>query len=153
MPKDWQSRKSKATGRRHNAIRWTLEVAASEFNINPRTLAKRCKTASIEFGNDRKFSTVQICAAVFGDIEGERLRLTRAQADERELSNAAVRKELVNFSDLLSVAHRALSAMTACIMGMTHIEVEDREKIIAQLRSAGTVMESGNGGSDPAAEV
>ncbi len=134
-------------------IRWTIEEAATEFNINPRTLSKRCKVGSIEAGKDRKFSTAQICAAVFGDIEGERLRLTRAQADEKELSNAETRKELVRFSDLLEIAHRALSAMTSTVMGMTHITVEDREAIIKQLRAAGEVMESGDGGGSTPAEI
>ena len=126
--------------------RWAIEEAASEFDINPRTLSKRIKVGSIEAGKDRKFSTAQICSAVFGDIDGERLRLTRAQADEKELSNAESRKELVRFSDLLEVAHRALSAMTSTVMGMTHISVEDREAIINQLRAAGEAVEHGDGG-------
>lgn len=147
--------KNTTTGRgaQQKVIRWTAEEASAEFDINPRTLSKRIKVGSIEAGADRKFSTAQICAAVFGDIDGERLRLTRAQADEKELSNAEARKELVRFADLLEIAHRALSAMTSTVMAMTHLTVEDREAIIKQLRAAGEVMESGDGSSHATAEV
>jgi hypothetical protein len=137
----------------HKPIRWNLNNAALEFNCDQRALSKRIKAAGIESGKDKLFSTSQICAAVFGDIDGERLRLTRAQADEKELSNAESRKELVRFADLLEIAHRALSAMTSTVMGMTHLTVEDREAIIKQLRAAGEVMESGDGSSHAPAEV
>ncbi len=48
-----------------------MPQAASEFDIHAATLAKRIKTAGIEPGTDGKWSTVQICAAVFGDMESE----------------------------------------------------------------------------------
>ena len=67
--------------KKHTAQRWGLEKAAAEFGINPRTLSKRLKQYSIECGRDKMFSTKQICAAIFGDIDGERLRLTKEQAD------------------------------------------------------------------------
>ena len=137
----------------HKLKRWAIEEAAAEFDINPRTLSKRIKVSSIEAGKDRKFSTAQICAAVFGDIDGERLRLTRAQADEKELGNAEARRELVKFSELLEIAHRALSAMTSTVMGMTHLSVEDREAIINKLRAAGEVVESGDGSGSAAAAL
>ena len=140
-------------GRKRKAIRWTLEVAASEFNINPRTLAKRCKAISVEFGMDRKMSTSQVCSAVFGDIDSERLRLTKEQADEKALSNAEQRRELVKFSEVLEVAHRGLSAMTSTVMGLTHLTVEDREAIINQLRAAGEVVEHGDGSRESSAAL
>ena len=126
-----------ATGRKRNVLRWTLEVSASEFNINPRTLAKRIKVAGIEPGKDRKFSTAQICAAVFGDIDGERLRLIKEQADEKALANSQSRGELVNYEAALEILRRAHSAITSTILGMTHLTIEDRETIINQVRAAG----------------
>ena len=134
MPKP---KKEIRNGRRHTAIRWTLEVAASEFSINPRTLAKRCKVGSIEVGKDGKFSTMQICSAVFGDIDSERLRLTKEQADEKALANSQSRGELVNYEAALEILRRAHSAITSTILGMTHLTIEDRETIINQVRAAG----------------
>lgn len=132
----------------HKSERWNLNRAAQEFDINQRTLSKRFKTCGIESGADGKWSTKEVCAAVFGDIDGERLRLVRAQADEKEISNAEQRGELVRFKDLLELAHRGLAAMTATVMGMTHLTIEDRESIINQLRAAGEIVESSNGSSD-----
>ncbi len=139
--------------KKHTAIRWEVERAAREFDISPRTLRNRLTVYSIEVGSDRKFSTKQICSAIFGDIDGERLRLTRAQADEKELANSQTRLELVNFSDLLELTHRALSAIKSTVMGMTHLKIEDREAIINQLRSAGEAVVNGPGGDATAAEI
>lgn len=139
--------------RRHTAKRWEMEEAAKEFDINTRTLSKRLKVKSIAAGKDGKFATLDICKAAYGDIDGERLRLTRAQADEKELSNSKERKELVRFDEFMAIAHRGLSAMTSAVMGMIHLNIEDRETIIKQLRSAGEMLERGNDGGGATTSV
>jgi hypothetical protein len=76
-------------------IRWTLEKAGYEFNIDHRALGKRVRRESLEVGDDGCFSTAQICAAVFGDKDAEDLRLTREQADAQEIKNRRSRFELL----------------------------------------------------------
>lgn len=67
------------------AIRWTISAAASEFGCDDKTLSSRIRRESIEPGEDGKFSTAQICAALFGDIGQHRLRKMKAEADFAEL--------------------------------------------------------------------
>ena len=80
------------------SIRWTTEKSASEFGIDRKTLTKRIRKAGIEPGDDGKFSTSQICAAIFGDKASEELRKTREEADKLALHNAEKRGQLVELS-------------------------------------------------------
>src|SRR4051812_24982663 len=57
---------SRGAGRPSKAVRWTVEHAATEFGLDRRTLAKRLRDESIEPGGDGKFSTRDICDALFG---------------------------------------------------------------------------------------
>ena len=83
-------------------LRWNLERASVEFSLNPRTLSQRIHRAAIKPDKDGKFSTAQICAAVFGDIQGQRLRKTTAEADKIELDNARERGEVVELAQTLN---------------------------------------------------
>jgi hypothetical protein len=69
------------------AIRWTVERAASEFQIDRKTLTKRIRAGDVRPGADGKFSTEQICAAVFGDYRREQLRELRERATKLTLEN------------------------------------------------------------------
>ena len=110
---------------RHEPIRWTAEKAASEFGINPRTLTKNLRQASIEVGKDGKFSTAQICAAVFGDRESEELRKVREEADKVAIHNAKERGALVEAEAVFRTFHGVFISMRQTILGS---ELSDREK-------------------------
>lgn len=139
--------------KKYTASRWNVENAASEFDINPRTLSARLRQYSIEPGKDGKFSTKQICSARFGDIDNEKLRLTKEQADEKEMSNAIQRGELVVKADVVDLVTVGLQAMVATILAMTEITIEQREKIIKQLRECGERVARSDKDSDASAEV
>lgn len=66
-------------------IRWTIEQASNEFGLDRQTLAKRINNGGILPGDDKKFSTADICRAVFGDIESEKLREVRHRANLLEI--------------------------------------------------------------------
>lgn len=80
---------------RFTRIRWTLEQAASEFGIGPKTLSMRVKTGGIDPESDGSFTTASICKAVFGDFQGEKLRKLREEADFYAIRNAQAKGELV----------------------------------------------------------
>src|SRR5512135_3709891 len=78
-------------------IHWTVEQAAAEFRRNPRTISAKLKALSEDPAfSDGTFSTDQICRAVFGDIESERLRKTTEEADALGLANEQRRGELLD---------------------------------------------------------
>lgn len=68
-------------------LRWTIEQASYEFGIDRKTLAKRVKVAGIIPGEDNKFSTANICSAVFTDGEQARAALAVSQKENFDLKN------------------------------------------------------------------
>ena len=118
---------------RVRAIRWTLKGASSEFGIHPATLAKRIKTQGVEKGNDGRFSTKQICSAVFGDIDSEKLRLVREQADKFALDNAERRGDLIDLPKLSDAVNRQLNAIKAHLYASS-LEEEDKDKLLADIQ-------------------
>ena len=130
--------------KKEKAIRWSKWRAASEFGIDQKTLTGRLNRYGIEAGRDKCFSTKQICDATFGDIDGEKLRLTKGQADEKEMSNALQRGELVVKDEVVALVTKGLQAMVATVLAMTEITIEQREKIIEQLRECGERVARGD---------
>jgi hypothetical protein len=82
-------------------LRWSLDAACREFGITSHTLHKRLvavnERADLE---DKCYSTEQIITAVFGSIQGERLREVREKADNLALKNASLRGELLDRMEL-----------------------------------------------------
>ena len=77
------------------AIRWTLAKASAELKIHSHTLSKRLKSGSIEPGEDGLFGTMDICRAVYGDMEGEKLRDKRLDADLKEIEKHQALREWI----------------------------------------------------------
>lgn len=78
-----------------------MERAAREFGVDKETISKRVTAQGIIAGKDRCFSTAEICAAVFGDIESEKLRSERHKAnllemDEMERKGVLIQRQTVN---------------------------------------------------------
>ncbi len=91
---------------RREAVRWTLRDAECEFPVSKETLSKRLLKLGEQPGEDECFSTAQICAAVFGDLTGEKTRLAKEQADKFALDNAERRKTLIRVDDAVEIAQR-----------------------------------------------
>jgi phage terminase Nu1 subunit (DNA packaging protein) len=83
------------TSRKKESIRWTIDRAADEFDIDNRTLTKALTRAGLLAGEDGRWSTSQMVQALFGDHEAEQLRKTREEADKLALANKKTRGELV----------------------------------------------------------
>lgn len=129
---------------------WRIEPASREFGCDGETLSKALKRASIEPAfKDGSFSTAQIVAALFGDYDAQRTRKITAEADLLEMQRAEKKHELVPGSEFLELMHRGHQAMTSTVMGMTDMTIENREKIIEQIREAGASV-VGRVGNDKA---
>lgn len=115
--------------KRSKRVWWTVEVAASEFKINPRTLADRLRQMGISAGKEG-YSTQQMVKAIYGDMAGERLRLVREQADKLALENSKERRDAVSLRELLPLLNRAVIAIKAEITSITYIERDDKDKIL-----------------------
>lgn len=116
------------------AIRWTIERAASEFGINPRTLSKRLKTSSAIKGSDGMFSTMQIAAAVFGDYESERTRLTKAQADLAELKLGEEERRLIPREAVLFAWEQIIVGFRQKILNLERMTEQEKSDVLADLQ-------------------
>jgi len=117
----------------HKSIRWTKEQAASEFTINPRTLSNRLRQHGIEPGEDRKFSTTDICRAVFGDIDGEKLRLTREQADKLSLENAIARGDLITVKEAAQRMGKFFTSARQRVLSNPKLDEKEKDHILDDL--------------------
>jgi hypothetical protein len=108
------------------AIRWTINNAALEFQVGTKTVSSRLKSASMRPGSDGKYSTVQIAEALFDSEHVQRVRLTKEQADAKEMENAESVGKLVPVIDLANRMRPALEAMAKLAKDCPAFEPEER---------------------------
>ncbi len=125
-------------------------MAVAEFGIDAKTLAKRMRAIGIEKGRDGCYSTKDICAAVFGDIDAEKLREVKERADKLALENAEKRGELVDVRALADAMNRPLAAMRQRIASAVELLPEEREELGRDIQKlyASIFEVAGHDGSD-----
>ena len=130
----------------YKAMHWLIEPASREFGCDGETLSKALKRAGIEPAfKDGSFSTTQIVSALFGDYDAQRTRKVTAEADLLEITKAEKRRELISSQEFVEIAQRGLQAMTAHVMSITELPIEQRESIIKQIRACGESVVEGVG--------
>jgi len=77
-------------------IRWTIERAAAEFGLDRKTLSGRIHNRGIVPADDGKFSTRDICVAIFTDGKAARDKLAEAQEENFVLRNKKLAGELAD---------------------------------------------------------
>ena len=113
-------------------IRWTITAAASEFQIDRRTLTARLARSGAE-GERGTWSTVEICAAVFGDLDGEKLRKLKAEADLAEMERDERARALLPADMVAATWTEALGNLRAVVMA-ADIPKITRAQLIRQLQ-------------------
>lgn len=109
-----------------------MEHACGEFGINPRTLSGRIKQLGILPGDDGKYSTKEIAAAVYGDLEREKIRLTSAEADAQEVKNRVQAGELVDVEEFKRFYAAIYVEMVRIIRASTLSET-DQDNLLTSL--------------------
>jgi phage terminase Nu1 subunit (DNA packaging protein) len=132
-------------------MKWNLHTAAREFGVSRETIKKRLTVAEIE--KKATYTTREIVRAIFGDIDSEKLRLCREQADKLELENAESRKTMVPVGDLVPLLGKFLSAARARLDGDPKLEREEKDKIIEDLGKCLDVACGFAPGTAPAADT
>lgn len=87
-------------------LEWTIEMAARECGVAPRTLSSRLTTSGTKPDAAGHFTTAQIIAALNGNIDAERLRKTKEEADKLELDNRRRRGELLDAAEVKAAIER-----------------------------------------------
>lgn len=113
-------------------LAWTQERASAEFGINPRTLSARLKQTGLEPDSAGRWSTKQIATAIFGDLEFERIRKTRAEAEEVEKRNAESDERLVDVDDFCKKYEPVVIEMKRLILS-SKLSEQEKHDLILQL--------------------
>lgn len=129
-------------------IRWTQQKASTEFGIHANTLAMRLKRGGILPGEDGKYSTKQICVAMFGDIEAETLRKLTEDADKVALQNEKTRGSLVEIESVYRHFEHIFVSLRARILA-SGLMPEEKDEILNDLRKLkARDFTDSDGGSD-----
>jgi hypothetical protein len=94
--------------RKIEQVRWSIEHASYEFGITGRTLSKRIKTAGIVPGKDGKFSTLEICQAIYSDLKAAELEYKTEMAGYKRLQKLQLAKKLCVLDTAMNVWRAAL---------------------------------------------
>ena len=76
-----------------------MTAAAAEWVVTVDTIRRGARRLEIEPDRSGRFTTHQIDLAIHGDLKAEKTRLTKADADLKELELKRERSELVAMSD------------------------------------------------------
>jgi hypothetical protein len=117
-------------------VRWTRQHAAAEFGLDAQTLSKRLTAASISAGDDGRFSTSQIVAAVFGDRASALTAKAKAEAENWTLRNEVIRKERIPLEIVAQINDHACTAIRHIILA-SPLPDEAKQDIFEELRGIG----------------
>jgi len=109
---------SKTKTPRNQAVRWSTDKAAKEFGVDWRTLAKALAREGIKPGDDGKWSTREVVAALFGDQDAADLRLTLAQAEAIERKNRVAAGRLIDVDAVILFNEQVAAAMRERVLAL-----------------------------------
>lgn len=112
-------------------MRWKINRAAPEFGVDRRTLAKRLADAG-EAEGAGGYTTRQILAALYGDLDGEKLRKLSAEADLAEMERDEQARALIRADIVEGTWNEALTNLRAIVMA-ADIPKVTRAQLIKQL--------------------
>lgn len=109
---------SKTKTPRNQAVRWSTDKAAKEFGVDWRTLAKAFAREGVKPGDDGKWSTREVVAALFGDQDAADLRLTLAQAEAIERKNRVAAGRLIDVDAVILFNEQVAAAMRERVLAL-----------------------------------
>jgi len=114
-------------------LKWSLDRASREFKLAPNTLRKYLHQGDAEPDADGCFSTLQICACVYGDMRAEKLRKERELTRKYQLENQITEGNLLDRQALAKTFALIADAMVTRINSATELPRNVREDILRDL--------------------
>ena len=130
-----RKRTSEGSGRRLDQVKWTIEKASNgEFPISNKALAASIRSLGLKpLIDGRWYSTGQICEAVFGSFELEKIREMKANADKLELQNAKTRGEIVSTDSVLRI-YENLAVNVRQIVKHSGLSEVEKHEVLKNIR-------------------
>jgi hypothetical protein len=107
--------------------RWDLKAAGREFGWTVDTLRRKLNAAKQIPAADGTWATAQIINALYGDIHGQRLRKTAAEADNWELKNSVLKGESLPKNLLTPALEQIFIIVKQLIMGSSMTTAEKKD--------------------------
>ena len=117
-------------------IRLGLNQAAAEFGIDRRTLEKGLADVGATPDAKGKYTIRECHLACFGDIDAQKLRLVKEQADAQAIKNATARRELLPSVDVRAHMEAVLVAIRSGILASGQSK-EEKADLINNLKRLG----------------
>jgi hypothetical protein len=114
-------------------LKWSLDRASREFKFAPNTLRKYLHQGGVEADEDGCFSTLQICACVYGDLRSERLRKEGELTKRYALQNAITEGSVLDRHELMRTFSVIAAAMVTRINSATELSRNVREDLLRDL--------------------
>lgn len=114
-------------------VRWSLNQAAGEFGFARQTVKNRLVAAGISPGEDSRYSTADLLRALYGDLDGEKLRKLRAEASLAELELARAEKSVLDVGIVARVWADELGNLRGAVLNCTSISKVDRHQLLKAL--------------------
>jgi hypothetical protein len=115
-------------------VRWTQTQAAVEFNLATKTLSQRLIQKGIQPGADKCFSTLDICRAVFSDLDFETTELRREQKELIALKKMKLAETLVFRDDVQKLWDEAVIGLRQKIAD-SDIPEQKKHEILKDLQT------------------
>lgn len=115
------------------------------------------RSTSVLPGKDGKYSTHDIHSVICGDIEAEKLRKTREEADKIAMENERTRGKLVEVEAVYRFYESVFVSLRARILSSELTDeskdelLKDLQRLLGKIADAG-VTDSAHSAADPAAE-
>lgn len=117
--------------KRISVVRLTLDQASSEFAIDRRSLSRRLSAINAK-PEDGKYSILQCHRAVTGDLDAERLRKTKEEADKIELENEKTRGTLIEIESVYKHFEGVFVSFRARVLA-SNLEDQEKDEILKDL--------------------
>lgn len=124
----------------HKGVRWSLTQAADEFGIDRGGLKRRLVQSNIEPGQDDKFSTFQVCQAIFGSYDTERTRKITSEANRSELAFQKDMNEVIPMDVMIEFVLGIALALKGKILAAP-LPTDVQDKCLGELKGLFTAEE------------
>lgn len=117
-------------------IRWTVEQAGSEFGIDRKTLTKHIKEKGVLPGDDGKFSTSDICVAIFSNLKLEQTEKTREEKLRLIRERLRDEKQLLPAAEVRLAFEKTALAVKTEILSSMHLLPDEKDSILKSLQAS-----------------
>jgi hypothetical protein len=122
-------------------LKWNSERAATEFGLTGPTLRKLLAKNSAQADADGLYSTKQICDAVFGGLNEEKLLTQRQMTRKLELENQITEGSVLNRAALETGFAAVADAMVSRIM-VSELDRSAKEDLLRDLSGVPLILEN-----------